>query len=64
MPDNIIGNDDIGSDDNQSLRRYKNKHKKVQLTKELRRRKSFTKPSTGNSNDDLNFESKPDKSKK
>lgn len=34
-----------GESIDKALRRYKNKHKKVQLTKELRKRKHFTKPS-------------------
>ncbi len=34
-----------GESIDKALRRYKNKHKRVQLTKELRSRKHFTKPS-------------------
>ena len=34
-----------GESIDKALRRYKNKHKKVQLTKELRSRKHFTKGS-------------------
>jgi small subunit ribosomal protein S21 len=34
-----------GESIDKALRRYKNKHKKVQLTKELRSRKHFTKNS-------------------
>ena len=34
-----------GESIDKALRRYKNKHKKVQLTKELRSRKHFTKSS-------------------
>ncbi|CAA6812940.1 MAG: SSU ribosomal protein S21p [uncultured Aureispira sp.] len=34
-----------GESIDRALRRYKNKHKKVQLMKQLRARKHFTKPS-------------------
>ncbi len=34
-----------GESIDKALRRYKNKHKKVQLMKQLRSRKHFTKPS-------------------
>lgn len=34
-----------GESIDRALRRYKNKHKKVQLMKQLRGRKHFTKPS-------------------
>ncbi len=37
-----------------ALKRYKRKHRKVRLIKELRRRKHFTKPSVNRRNEVLN----------
>lgn len=34
-----------GESIDRALKRYKNKHRRVQIIKELRRRKEFTKPS-------------------
>lgn len=41
----LIINVKDGESIDRALRRYKNKHKKVQLMKQLRNRKHFTKPS-------------------
>lgn len=41
----LIINVKDGESIDRALRRYKNKHKKVQLMKQLRSRKHFTKPS-------------------
>lgn len=41
----LIINVKDGESIDRALRRYKNKHKKVQLMKKLRARKHFTKPS-------------------
>ena len=41
----LIINVKDGESIDRALRRYKNKHKKVQLMKQLRARKHFTKPS-------------------
>ncbi|MGH1337076.1 MAG: 30S ribosomal protein S21 [Aureispira sp.] len=41
----LIINVKDGESIDRALRRYKNKHKKVQLMKQLRGRKHFTKPS-------------------
>ena len=41
----IIDNVKDGESIDRALKRYKRKHRKVKLTKELRRRKHFTKPS-------------------
>lgn len=35
-----------GENIERALKRYKNKHRKVQITKELRARKNYTKPTT------------------
>lgn len=43
----LIINVKDGESIDRALRRYKNKHKKVQLMRELRSRKHFTKPSVG-----------------
>ncbi len=37
-----------------ALKRYKRKHRQIQLTKELRKRKHFTKPSVNRRNEILN----------
>lgn len=41
----IIINVKDGESIDRALKRYKNKHRKVQIIKELRSRKEFTKPS-------------------
>jgi small subunit ribosomal protein S21 len=43
-----------GENIDRALKRYKNKFRKVQLMKELRRRKHFTKPSVKRRNEILN----------
>ncbi len=43
-----------GESIDRALKRYKRKHRQVQLTKELRRRKHFTKPSVDRRNQVLN----------
>lgn len=43
-----------GENIDRALKRYKNKFRRVQLMKELRRRKHFTKPSVKRRNEILN----------
>lgn len=50
----IIINVKEGESIDRALKRYKHKHRKIQLMKELRRRKHFTKPSVERRNEVLN----------
>lgn len=50
----LIINVKDGESIDRALKRYKRKHRKVKLTKELRRRKHFTKPSVERRNEILN----------
>lgn len=49
----LIINVKDGESIDRALRRYKNKHKKVQLMKQLRARKHFEKPSVAKRNERL-----------
>lgn len=50
----LIINVKDGESIDRALKRYKRKHRQVQITKELRRRKYFTKPSVDRRNEVLN----------
>lgn len=50
----LIINVKDGESIDRALKRYKRKHRQVKLTKELRRRKHFTKPSVERRNEILN----------
>ena len=64
MADNIIRKEEDNSDENSATRRYKNKHKKVQMTKQLRSSKHFTKASVEKpDNNNSKLDTKSEKSK-